>query len=256
MLELTDTHCHLFKSYFADLDAVLERMRAASVTMALVPGYDLETSAEAIELAKREDGILCAAGVHPTSGFTDAADAGRAVREMFLRNPDSISAVGETGIDLYWTSENLGLQMELFKIHLEIATEFDKPVIIHTRDSASQIVEALASADYRGRGIFHCFDGSAETFEWSVRRGFGISFAGNLTFPKSADLRRLAAEVPSELLLVETDSPFISPVPFRGKRNEPANVRHTLQVLADARELTIEECAALVRANFVRILGI
>lgn len=256
MLELTDSHCHLFKMYFEDFDAVIARMKDAGVTMALVPGYDLATSKEAMELAGQIPGIYCAAGVHPTSDYGNASEAGIALNAVYEANPGRIAAVGETGIDLHWSSDRLADQIELFKIHLRIAKKFDKPVIIHTRNSASQVVEALESADFRGRGIFHCFDGSAETLEWGIRHGFGMSFAGNLTFPKAEGLRKLAAEVPAELLLVETDSPFIAPVPFRGKRNEPANVCHTLKVLADARGSTMEECAALVRANFMRILGI
>lgn len=255
MLDLTDSHCHLFKMYFEDFGDVLDRMRAAGVSAALVPGYDIATSVEALELSRKTEGVFCAAGVHPTSDFRSAVEAGKAVRELILGAKDEISAVGETGIDLHWSSEKLVQQTELFKIHLEIAAEFDKPVIIHTRNSASQVVEALESSDYRGRGIFHCFDGSAETLDWGLRHGFGISFAGNLTFPKTVELRRLASEVPSELILVETDSPFIAPVPFRGKRNEPAYVRHTLEALAGAREMAIESCAKLVRDNFLRILG-
>ena len=254
MNNLTDTHCHLFKEYFKDLEQVLARSRDSGLTLALVPGYDIETSLEAIDLARREQGILAAVGVHPTSGFECPKTASEELEIILERETDAIAAVGETGIDLFHSTEHENEQRELFHHHLKLAQKFDKPVIIHSRNSASSVVDTLKEASYNGRGIFHCFDGSTELLNCAVARGFGVSFAGNVTYPGAKLLREAVKSVPDDLILVETDSPFLSPRPFRGRRNEPAHVVHTLRAVAGIKNWKLEEASSIVRANFLRIL--
>lgn len=255
MFELTDTHCHLYEEYFDDLPDVLQRMRQSGVTLALVPGYDLATSREAVALAGREPGILAAVGVHPTSPEIDLALCKDALEGLLDEYKGAVAAIGETGIDLFHNKENMSYQKQLFALHLDVAQKSHKCVIIHTRQSAVEVVGVLADAGYDGRGVFHCFDGSTQLLEWARSCGFGVSFAGNVTYKGATVLKRLVEEVPDDLILVETDSPFLTPVPVRGRRNEPMNVIHVLGVIAEAKGWKLEEAALRIRSNFLRILG-
>jgi TatD DNase family protein len=255
LIPLTDTHCHLYREYFNDLPEVIARMRERGVSLALVPGYDIATSKEALELASREPGLLAAAGIHPTADFSKLKRDMTELERICSENAGRIAAIGETGIDLHWSKDTLETQKELFAFHLSLARRFDKPVIIHTRESAPEVVQVLRESAYGGRGIFHCFDGSSETLEWAKKNGFGVSFAGNVTFPGGEALRRLASAVPDDLILVETDSPFLAPKPVRGSRNEPANVLYVLSAVAEIKGWTIEHAGEVIRANFARILS-
>ena len=252
---LTDTHCHLFRDYFSDLDDVIDRARIAGVGKMLVAGYDIPTSIEAIELSLAYDFIVPAVGVHPTFEFEDPAIAAMSVENLIRNDRSRIAAIGETGIDLYHSKEKEAEQCELFACHLELARRFDKPVIIHSRNSAAQVVDVLTRSGYRGRGIFHCYDGSDELLDYARALGFGVSFAGNVTYPNAARLREMLALAPDELVLVETDSPFLSPVPKRGRRNEPANVEYVLAAVAQVKGWSRVEAAKFVYDNFCRILA-
>ncbi len=255
-INLVDSHCHLLKDYFNDLDAVLERAVASGIHMALIPGYDLATSNEALKLSLAEDWILAATGVHPTAGFESVQLELRNLESLLKRKVNYVSAIGETGIDLYHSTDRAIEQIELFSGHLKLCDMFDKPVIIHSRNSANVVVDTLKKCQYNGRGIFHCYDGSETLLDFAREKGFGVSFAGNVTYPNATLLRKMLEETPDELVLVETDSPFLAPKPFRGRRSEPAYIVHTLQAVAEVKNWTLEYASKVVRANFIRIIRV
>jgi TatD DNase family protein len=255
-VRLVDSHCHLFGDYFKDLDLVLERAVKSGISLALVPGYDLHTSIEAIKLSNTHNWILSAAGIHPTSKFDQASKAIEELDTLITNSIEHISAIGETGIDLYHSTDRVEEQIELFSGHLKLSRKFDKPVIIHSRNSAKVVVDTLKKCQLDLRGIFHCYDGSEALLGYARESGFGVSFAGNVTYANAAQLRDMIAVTPDELVLIETDSPFLAPKPQRGSRNEPAFIIHTLRSVAEVKGWSVEHAAEVVRANFIRIMRI
>jgi TatD DNase family protein len=174
--------------------------------------------------------------------------------ETLLAHP-KVVAIGETGLDYYWDTSQVDLQKRCFKALLELGRKHDLPVIVHDRD-AHEDVAAMIDSVPGVRGIMHCFSGDAAYARQMLAKGFYISFAGNLTFKKAENLHEAAKETPLEWILVETDSPFLSPVPFRGKPNEPARVKHVVEKIAELKGVTYEEVARVTRANAQKVFGL
>lgn len=255
-MDLFDSHCHLDPMRFgAELPEVLARARIAGVTRMAVIGTRAADSEAAAELAGREPGIVAAVGIHPN----DVAEAEPGEWDRIERLADSgrVAAVGETGLDWYRTTAPPELQREYFDRHLRLAQRLSLPVVIHTRESLRDTLDMLREAIGRGplRLVLHSFTGTAEEAFEAIELGCHLGFAGMVTFRSSAALREVATGVPLDRLLVETDSPFLSPEPFRGKRNEPANVVHTARCLALARGESLDFFAAATTANARRIFG-
>lgn len=250
-LELFDTHAHLNSDDFdADLDAVVERAANAGVGQIAVIGIDLATSRRAVDLAARFPGRLHAVvGIQPNSVAKAAAEDWEAIVRL-AREP-GVCALGETGLDCYWDDAPLAMQQDYFDRHLQLAKQTGLPVVIHMRESGPLIVEQLARFGAPlPPAVMHSFTGDTELAEKCIEMGLMISFAGMVTFKKSDSLRRVAARVPEERLLVETDSPYLSPEPLRGKRpNEPARVEHTLRCLAEVRGVSAEHLASVTTRN-------
>jgi TatD DNase family protein len=248
-----DSHCHLDDRRFdPDREAVLKRARDAGLTLALTIGSgdgppDLEA---AIRLAERVSWLYATVGVHPH----EASKADPAVLESLERlcaHP-KVLAVGEIGLDYHYDHSPREVQREVFAAQLAIAGRARRPVVIHTREAWSDTVGILRR-HWDGAGVLHCFSGGWDEAVTVLDLGFYLSFAGILTFPKAGPLREVAARAPLDRLLVETDAPYLAPVPHRGKRNEPAFVLYTAQALAQARGMALEEIAAQTTANFVRL---
>jgi TatD DNase family protein len=249
---IVDSHCHLDDEKFdADREEVIERARAAGVDRLMAIGTgdgpsDLET---AIRLADRYPFIYATIGVHPH-------DAAKAVPETFTKlrqlcAHSKVLAIGEIGLDYHYDFSPRDRQHEVFERQLEIAAEAGKPVVIHTREAWRDTLALL-----RGRaraGIMHCFTGDEHQAREALDLGFHLSFGGVLTFPKADALREAARITPDDRLLVETDCPYLAPVPHRGKRNEPAFVVETVRRLAELRGRAAEEIAALTTRNFERL---
>jgi len=223
-----DTHAHL--TALDDSDEAIERAAESGVTRILTVGTDVEDCRRALSLAERHDGVFAILGVHPHEARTATADDISELREL-LAHPKAV-AVGETGLDWFRDYAPRDDQRRLFAAELELAEELGKPVVIHTRAADDDTLGALG--DFPGRVVLHCFS-SPRMLPTALEREWFVSFAGNATFPKAVDLRLAATQVPAERILAETDSPYLAPQPVRGRRNEPANVIHTLAALARAR---------------------
>ena len=250
-----DTHAHLdFSDFDGDRDRVIERARAAGIAGILTIGIDPDSAQKAGRIAAENDGIWAAAALHPNSAQDpEAPEAFRRIREMILAG--GFAAVGETGMDLYRDRASPASQEDLFRKHIELALETEKPLIIHCRRAEDEVRKVLEDYDLDEiRVVMHCFGGSPESALLFAEKGFFISFAGNLTYKNARNLREAAARVPADRVLSETDCPFLAPVPFRGKRNEPALMAHTVRLLADCRKVPEEELRKDLERNALAFL--
>jgi TatD DNase family protein len=249
-MRLFDSHAHLNQDDFdADRDELIARAQAAGVETIVTVGYSLASSRQSIDIAARYPGVYAAVGIQPND--TIHAAAGDWDEIVSLASAPRVVALGETGLDRYWNTSPLTLQQDYFDRHLRLSQQIGLPFIVHTRESDAEVLEMLREAHKRGplSGVMHSFTGSAATAAECVALGMYISFAGMVTFKKSDDLRAVAATIPADRILIETDSPYLSPHPLRGKRNEPANVAHTAACLAAARGVDVETFAAQTTAN-------
>jgi TatD DNase family protein len=250
-MELFDTHAHLDDHQLAgDLPNVVARAATAGVTNILAVGTDVKSSRNCLTYATQWSGVFASAGIHPNHAAE--AQPGDWDEIVTLTRQPKVVALGETGLDLYWKDTPLALQQDYFDRHIRLAHETGLPFIVHLRETAAEILAMLTEARKRGelRGVMHSFTGTAEQAAQFLGLGLHISFAGMLTFKKSEDLRAVAATIPADRLLVETDSPYLSPDPFRGKRpNEPARVVHTAACLAFVRGVSLEALAAQTTGN-------
>lgn len=249
-MELFDTHAHLNTDAFDEnVSEVVGRAKDAGVVGIMVIGIDLETSRRACDLAAEYPGYLFAAvGIQPNS-VAEAAAGDFAVIEELVGYP-GVRAIGETGLDCYWDRAPIEQQHEYFDRHLQLCRDTSLPMVIHMRESGKLIVEQLRRQPSVPPGIMHSYTGDMDLAKECLDLGLYISFAGMVTFKKSDDLRDVAKMVPEDRLLVETDAPYLSPEPLRGKRpNEPARVEHTLKCLAEARGVSAAELAAKTTEN-------
>ena len=239
---MIDTHAHLDGS--PDAPAMLERARAAGVDRVITVGTTIDSCRAALELAGAERGVYAALGIHPHEAGSEDADRLRELRVLLA--DERAVAVGETGLDFYRDYAPRAAQRRLFEAELELASELQKPVVVHTRAADEATLAALEG--FGGTVILHCFS-SPPLLDAAVERGYYVSFAGNVTYPKAADLRECVARAPADRILAETDSPYLAPQPVRGRPNEPANVVHTVEVLADARGEDVGELTVRIDAN-------
>jgi TatD DNase family protein len=252
---LADTHCHLTDRAFAgDLEEVIARARAAGVThiVAVGGGGPIEASEAAASLAERFSFIHATAGIHPhdASSYDDAIEA----RIVSLLEAGRVVAVGETGLDYYYDNSPRDAQRAALARHLALARKHRVPIVLHCRDAESDLREVLASETTRPvDGVVHCFTGTYEDARWYLDAGLAISFTGILTFKKADDLRDVARRIPLDRMLLETDSPYLAPVPYRGRRNEPAYVAYVAEVVAELHATTIENVAAVTGAAAERL---
>jgi len=252
-----DTHAHLDDEQLAgDVAGVIARAAAAGVSSILAVGTTAQSSRNCGELTQQHAGVWSSAGIHPNhAAEAQGADWDEIVR---LAQESRVVALGETGLDLYWKDTPLPLQQDYFDRHIRLSQAIGKPLVIHQRESAAEILAMLREARQRGplAGVMHSFTATRDEAQEFLDLGLYISFAGMVTFKKSDDLRAIAAAVPAERILVETDAPYLSPEPFRGRRpNEPARVVHTATCVAQIRGVTLEEFARQTTANARALFG-
>lgn len=243
---LIDSHCHLYLGSWADnLRLILQDAESNGVGKIISPGIDLDTSQKCIEIAEIYDDIYAAAGIHPHDAKDAQSDYLDSLRKM-LKQP-KVVAVGEIGLDFYRNISDADIQFKIFREQLKLAQDSDLPVIIHNRNSDKDIIETLK--DFKSvRGVAHCFSSDLATAEKFLEMGFYISFAGNLTY-KNSDLPDVAKEIPLYRLLVETDAPYLSPMPFCGKENQPGRVKYVAEKLAECKGIDFDEIEEVTQNN-------
>lgn len=255
MKPLVDSHCHLdFPELAADIPGLLKSMQDNQVGWALCAGVTLERFPAMLDIVRSAPNLFAAVGVHPDTE-EDAREADLDTL-IDLSNDPKVVAIGETGLDYYRLTGDLEWQRERFRTHIQAAKACGKPLIIHTRAAAADTVRVLKEegAEQVG-GVFHCFTENAEVARQALDLGFHISFSGIVTFKNAVELKEVAQQVPLDRLLVETDSPYLAPVPYRGKTNQPAYVLHVAEEIARLRELPLDTVAEATTANFFRLFS-
>jgi TatD DNase family protein len=276
---LIDSHCHFsFPELQADATGVLDRMHAAGVGMALNISTSMQDVGPVVAFAQAHQGIFASVGIHPDQepNRDPGRSSGQSPEQNLDQNPenlgatepdvaalvalasaDKVIAIGETGLDYYRLHEPLDWQRERFRTHIRAARQTGKPLVIHTRSSAADTLRIMREegADAVG-GIMHCFTEDAQVAREAMEMGFLISFSGILTFKSAQNLREVAAKIPDDRILVETDSPFLAPIPYRGKSNQPAWVRHVAECLAGVRSQTFEHIAEVTTNNFINLFKV
>jgi TatD DNase family protein len=252
-MKLCDSHGHLQMLEAARRGEILARAREAGVEKILIPGTTVEDSRRAVEAAEAEPGLYAAVGIHPHEAADFDADRDLRIFEDLLRSP-RVVAVGEIGLDYHYDHSPRPVQVAALAAQLDFARERGLPVLLHNRESGREMMELLLSRGPRdGAGVFHSFTESAAYGEEAIRLGYKISFSGMITFKAAENIRAAARGLPLAEMLVETDAPFLAPVPHRGKPGEPAFVRETAAKLAEVKGVSLEEVAGQTTANFERL---
>ena len=253
-----DSHCHLEMIDMPVADT-LAQAAAAGITRVITVGTDVASSHWAARCAGSFPEVSAAVAIHPneTAAVADSPAARDATLAeiAWLAALAQVRAVGETGLDYYRDSAPPELQRDWFRAHIDIAKQVGKPLMIHDRDAHADVLAILAADGPPEQVIFHCFSGDAELAERCVQAGYVLSFAGTVTFANASDLRAAAAVTPAELLLAETDAPFLAPAPNRGRANSPAQVAHTVRALAAAKQMDVSKLCAVIEATGERVFG-
>ena len=253
---LVDSHCHLdFPDFAEDLDQLVDRAHANDVGVMLTIGTLTGAFDKVAGIAERFEDIWCSVGVHPHEAATEPdVDAERLIE--LARHP-KVVGIGETGLDYYYDNSPRARQRESFRVHIQAARKTGLPLIVHSRDADEDTASILEDEMTKGAfgGVIHCFTAEQGLAERALALGFHISFSGIVTFENADDLRAVAKTVPLDRLLVETDAPYLAPVPNRGKRNEPEFVRHTAALVAELKDVSLDEFAAATTANFFALFN-
>ena len=252
---LVDSHCHLdFPDLAGRLPEVLQRMRENQVDLAVCIGVNLEDYPRVLALAEAQENLYATVGVHPE--YTDIEEPTEE-RLVALASHPKVIAIGETGLDYYWQKDKPEWQRERFRTHIRAARASGKPLVVHTRESAIDTLRLLKEegADTVG-GVMHCFTENWEIARQALDLGFYLSFSGIVTFKNATTVKEVAQKCPLDRMLVETDAPYLAPVPYRGKQNEPAYVRYVAEEIARLRLLSFEEVAWATTENFSRLFKI
>lgn len=253
-MRIIDTHTHLYvNEFFDDVDEVIARARKAGVERFYLPAIDSETHDAMIDLEKRYAECVPMMGLHPVSVKGNFEDEIKIVEEWLQKR--KFVAIGEIGLDFYWDTTFINQQHEAFRRQMELAIEYDLPIVIHTRNAMKETIEAVTPFAKNGlKGIFHCFGENVDFANQIIDLGFYLGIGGVLTYKKS-DLDETLKNISLEHLVLETDSPYLSPVPFRGKRNESSYIQHVVKKLSEVKGVSEEEVAAITTANAEKIFG-
>lgn len=245
---LVDTHCHLFKEYFNDIDEVIARAKDNGVRMIVVNGCDRKSNEEVLELVKKYDIVYGALGIQPEFSMDAREDDFKFIEEHI--NDDKIVAVGEIGLDYHYDIDKIK-QKEVFERQLEIARMYNKPVIVHSRECIKETYDILKASNVVG--IMHCYSGSLEMAREFIKLGFYLGIGGVFTFKNASRLIDVIKNIDMEYILLETDAPYLTPEPYRGKRNEPINVGVILQKICDIKGLDYKQASDVTTKNALRL---
>ncbi|MTI82086.1 MAG: TatD family deoxyribonuclease [Firmicutes bacterium] len=254
-MSLIDSHAHLDDQRFdEDREEVIKRAKENGLSNIINIGHDMQSSRSSVQLAEKYPFIFAAVGVHPHDAKDVPNDYLKQLEE--LSRHDKVLAIGEIGLDYYYDMSPREVQKKVFLEQLNLAKELNMPVIVHLRDAYGDFLEIMRKERLEPTtGVMHCFSGSSEVAKECLDMGFYISFAGPITFKNAPKVREAASQVPLNKLLVETDCPYLTPVPYRGKRNEPAYVQYTAEQLATVKEISIEELSSAVTDNTKKLFG-
>ena len=253
-MELLDSHAHYNDEKFDDdRDTIIKEAYNSGITTIINAGYSLESSKKAIEIANQYKFMYATVGVSPN----DIEDLkGNYIEDIEeLAKSYKVVAIGEIGLDYYWNKENKEKQKEIFMEQIKLANKLDLPIVIHTREAVMDTIDILKKIECKKRGVFHCCPLNRELVKEALKLGFYISFAGPVTFKNSKNAEEIVNLVPIEKILIETDSPYLSPEPVRGRRNDSRNVKYIAQKIADIKGLTIEEVAKQMHKNIEKIFN-
>ena len=257
MEPIVDSHAHLNDDVLInDIENIKNNMNEFGVSMVLIPGWDIKSSIDAINISNNFDGFYAAIGIHPEN--IDGLELDDIDKIKDLSKNNKVIAIGEIGLDYHYTKDNKEQQILFFKKQLSLALELDLPVVIHMRDCTEDLLNVVKEFKkennlYKIRGIMHSFSGSIETMNEFLKLGFYISFSGPVTFKNARQQKECAINCPMDRILVETDSPYLTPEPFRGKRNEPKNVYFTLKYISELRGESIDSLADATTNNFKKL---
>lgn len=254
-MQFIDSHCHInFKDYEGRLPDLLAEMHHHQVTHALVVSVCMPDFPSVLACAQSAANLWASVGVHPD--YEDEEEPSVEVLCELAQNP-KIIAIGETGLDYFRLTGDLEWQRQRFRTHIRAAKQCGKPLIIHTRNASQDTLRIMQEEDAQSvGGVMHCFTESLEVAQAAIAQNFYISFSGIVTFKSAKDLKEAARTIPLERILIETDSPYLAPMPHRGKQNQPAWVRHVAEEIATLRGIPLEEVAAATTANFARLFGV
>ena len=256
MTNIVDSHCHLdFKDFQDDLDLVIKKACDANVKHMLSISVNLEDFNNVYKIANSYDNIYCTTGIHPNNVPENKNNELLFEKLSLNLKKKKVIGVGETGLDFYRNEENRINQIEYFNTHLEVSGLFNYPTIVHTRNAEKDTINCIEKAvkKHSTKGLIHCFTSTMELAKKVLDEGFYISFSGIITFKKVDDLIDVVKYVPLDRILVETDAPFLAPMPFRGKRNEPSFVTHTLKKIAEIKKKKVEDMAQITTNNFFNL---
>ena len=259
MTNIVDSHCHLdFKDFNNDLETVVYNAKKAKVKHMLSISVNLEDFEKVYKVASTFDNIYCTTGIHPNNVPSNSKSMNLLFERLSLNlKKKKVIGVGETGLDFYKNEENRINQIEYFNAHLEISGLLNYPTIVHTRNADNDTINCIYKAvnKFSTKGLIHCFTSTKDLAKKVLDKGFYISFSGIITFKKVDDLIDIVKYVPMDRILVETDSPYLAPVPFRGKRNEPSFITHTLNRIAEVKKKDVNEMAQITTNNFFKLFS-
>lgn len=241
---LIDTHCHLSSFDYENVDEIIQNMDGIMIAS----GCSDETNKEVLKLVEKYPNVYGAIGIHPQDVDTVTEESFKLIEEN-INNP-KIVAIGEIGLDYYWVKDNKEKQIELFKKQLEIATKYNKPVIIHSRDSIQNVFDILK--EYKLKGSIHCFNSSLEMAKEFIKIGYKIGVGGVVTFKNAKKLQDIVKELDLKDILLETDSPFLTPEPYRGKKNEPSYVYHVAKRISELKNIEVDEVISITGKNAIK----
>ena len=254
-MQFFDTHSHYNDEKFnEDREEIITKTYESGVTKFICAGYNLKSSEEAVEIAKEHECIYSICGISPND-LEDYNDENIKKLKQLAISEKNV-AIGEIGLDYYWNKENKEIQKQAFIEQINLANELDLPIVIHSRDAVQDTIDILKQNPVNKKGIFHCCQLNKYLVEEGLKLGFYISFAGPITFKNSKNAEEIVSLVPNEKILIETDSPYLSPEPVRGTRNDSRNVKYVLEKIAEFKQMPVEEMAKITYENGVKILGI
>ena len=258
-MKFFDNHAHLDDEKFdEDREEIIEKIHKDEIDKFVSAGYSLESSKKSIELSKKYDFIYSTCGISPNDIPQNEEELWKELSEIkkLAKENNKVVAIGEIGLDYHWNTENKELQKRAFVEQIKIANELNLPIQIHTREAVMDTLEILKQNNVNKKGIFHCCPLNRELVKEGLKLGFYISFAGPVTFKNSKNANEIIEMVPNEKMLIETDSPYLSPEPLRGKRNDPRNVKYIAKKIAEVKNITIEEVADITYENAMKILNL